>query len=95
MKSCWLILALAAAVVAQVPEFAPPVQMKAGGKILGERRLFPSPVFHDLNGDGLRDVVVGDLLGKLTVANGKADRSFDAEEKVQAADGEILNFHNW
>lgn len=95
MKTCWLMLVFAAVASAQAPEFAPPVQMKAGDKVLGEGRLFPSPAFYDLDGDGVRDVVVGDLLGRLTVARGNADRSFAAEEKVKAVDGEILNFHNW
>jgi hypothetical protein len=95
MKFLGIALALSALVAAQTPEFAPPVKMKAGGKVLGEGRPYPSPVFHDFDGDGRLDVVVGDLAGRLTVAHGQADRSLGAEEKVKAADGEILNFHNW
>lgn len=95
MRTLWLMLILTALTVAQAPVFAPPVQMKAGNKVLAEGRHYPSPVFHDFDGDGVRDVVVGDLRGLLTVARGNADGSFGAEEKVKAVDGEILNFHNW
>jgi hypothetical protein len=80
------------------PKFAPPVRLKAGDKFLGEGRLYPSPVFHDMNGDGLPDIVVGDLWGKLTVAlrlPGDGPPSYGAETKVMASDGKELDFHNW
>jgi len=80
------------------PTFAPPVRLKAGDAFLGENRLFPSPVYHDLNGDGRADIVVGDLIGHLTVAHRAADADsarFAAEEKVLGADGEIVDLQNW
>lgn len=80
------------------PTFAPPVRLKAGDTFLGENRLFPSPVYHDLNGDGRADIVVGDLVGHLTVAHRAADAAsalFAAEEKVLGADGEIVDLQNW
>jgi hypothetical protein len=80
------------------PTFAPPVRLKAGDKFLGENRLFPSPVYHDLNGDGRADIVVGDLQGHLTVAHRAADAAsalFASEEKVLGADGEIVDLQNW
>ncbi len=80
------------------PRFAPPVRLKAGDAFLGENRLFPSPVYHDLNGDGRADIVVGDLVGHLTVAHRAADADsarFAAEEKVLGADGEIVDLQNW
>jgi hypothetical protein len=90
--------ALAAPLLAQgEPKFAPPVRLMAGGKFLGGNRLFPSPVFRDMNGDGRLDVVVGDLRGHLTVAlqlPGDA-RSFGAETDLNGADGKVLDFHNW
>ncbi len=78
--------------------FAPPVRLKAGDKWMGEGRLFPSPVFRDMNGDGLLDVVIGDLPGRLTVAlrlPGDGTPCFGPETRLQGADGKELRFHNW
>ena len=78
------------------PTFAPPVRIKAGDAFLGQKRLYPSPVFHDMNGDGLPDLVVGDLPGRLTVALRKAGAfAFGPEEPVKAVDGKPIDFHNW
>ena len=93
------LLALATTVaVAQAPTFGAPVRLQAGEKLLGEKRLFPSPVFHDVNGDGHADIVVGDLVGRLTVAlrkPGAGIPAYEAETKLMAADGKELDFHNW
>jgi hypothetical protein len=93
-------LLLGATLAAQAPPpptFAEPVRLKAGDKFLGENRLFPSPVFHDMNGDGRADIVVGDLIGKLTVAlrTGDGATAYAAETKQLALDGNELNFANW
>ncbi len=94
-----LLACAAATAVAQAPQFAPPVRLKAGDTFLGENRLYPSPVFHDLDGDGRVDVVVGDLVGALTVApraNAAAGApTYGPEAKVLAADGQPLDFDNW
>ena len=56
MRTTISLLLLGAALAAQAPPpsptFADPVRLEAGGKLLGENRLFPSPVFQDMNGDG-------------------------------------------
>ena len=100
-------LCLASSVSAQEPAakptkaaatFAAPVRLRAGDEVMGEDRLFPSPVFHDINGDKLADVVIGDLWGKLTVAlrvPGDGPPRYAAETWLKAADGEDLNFSNW
>src|SRR5262245_49623043 len=77
--------------------FAAPVRLRAGEAFLGENRLFPSPVFYDVDGDGQLDVVVGDLIGKMTVALRKPGKqlAFAAETKLMAADGKEIDFHNW
>ncbi|MBK9386314.1 MAG: hypothetical protein IPN34_15995 [Planctomycetes bacterium] len=80
------------------PSFADPVRLNAGAKLLGERRLYPSPVYHDLDGDGLQDIVVGDLRGRLTVAKrlpGKGPAKYAEEKPVLAVDGKEIDFHNW
>ena len=78
--------------------FAKPVRLMAGDQFLGENRYFPSPVFHDLNGDGLADIVVGDLRGHMTVAlrkPGDGPVTFEAETKLMDVDGKVIDFHNW
>jgi hypothetical protein len=93
-----VLVCAAATAAAQSPQFAPPVRLKAGDAFLGEKRLYPSPVLHDLDGDGAKDVVVGDLVGALTVAPraaGSRAPAYGAETKVLAADGKPLDFDNW
>lgn len=89
---------LAPLALAQSPTFAPPVRLSAGDKLLGHNRLFPSPVFHDLDGNGTQDIVVGDLRGHLTMAArtaGTGPATYAAETKVTAVDGKVLDFANW
>ena len=78
--------------------FKAPVRLKAGEKWLGENRLYPSPVLHDLDGDGLPDVVIGDLWGKVTVAarlSVDGTLTLEQEKGVQNREGQPLKFHNW
>lgn len=80
------------------PRFAPPVRLRAGDAFLGVDRLYPSPVFHDMNGDGRADIVVGDLRGRITIAlreEGDGPARFAAETKLMAQDGKELDFANW
>ncbi len=79
--------------------FAPPVRLRAGDRWLGEGRYYPSPVLHDLDGDGVREVVVADLPGRPTWA--KVARGADgvvavsAEKPLLDRDGRPLDFSNW
>ncbi|MFK7740716.1 MAG: hypothetical protein AB8H80_10365 [Planctomycetota bacterium] len=78
---------------------AAPVQLTAGDQLLGKGRLYPSPVAHDWNGDGLFDIFVGDLFGHITVAVQQANDGsmirFDAEQKLKDQNGKVLDFGNW
>ena len=88
----------ASAAAQSADSFAPPVRLKAGEKFMGAGHLYPSPVFHDVNGDGALDVVVGDLRGILTVAlrkPGAGPMAFGAETRLKDLGGEDLKFQNW
>jgi hypothetical protein len=74
--------------------FADPVRIEAGAKILGEGRLYPSPVLHDLDRDGTAEVLVADLFGAVTVARRGPD-GLGAEAPLKKRDGKALKFHNW
>jgi hypothetical protein len=95
--------AMIAVAPAQAPKleggvFAAPARLKAGDGWMGENRYFPSPVFRDMNGDGLADIVIGDLIGRMTVALrllGDGPARFGPEAPLMGADGEELRFHNW
>ena len=70
----------------------------AGESPLGGKRLYPSPVFQDMNADGRLDVVIGDLWGKITVAlrlPGDGPPRFGADEPLLTRDGAPLDFKNW
>jgi len=74
--------------------FAAPRRIAAGEAIVGAGRLYPSPVLQDMNGDGALDIVVGDLVGNVTVAL-RTDAGFAAEKPLLDRDGKPLRFHNW
>ena len=81
--------------------FAAPKRIQAGEAFLGEGRHYPSPVLHDIDGDKLPDIVVGDLFGRVTFAprlsEGKSKNMllFGAETKLKDRSGEQLKFNNW
>ena len=79
-------------------KFAAPKRIKAGDGFLGEGRLYPSPVLHDVDGDKIPDVVVGDLFGKVTFARRETSPPsgvLGAEQSMKDRSGEQLKFHNW
>jgi hypothetical protein len=76
------------------PRFAAPVRLLAGEVPIGGKRLFPSPVLRDANGDGKLDLVIGDLPGKLTLAL-RTDQGYAAERPFLDQNGAQIDFHNW
>ena len=76
------------------PRFAPPVRLKAENQFLAAKRHYPSPVMHDVNGDGRLDMVIGDLFGALTV-NLRTEDGWAKKAVMKGADGQPLDFHNW
>ena len=89
-------LAVAQAVEAPV-KFKAPTRMMAGEKFFGQERAYPSPALHDINGDGHVDLLVADLMGRVTVALGTGSKpmSFGAEKTLLGSDKKPLNFNNW
>lgn len=70
--------------------FTAPVQLSAGGSVIRtEAPGYAAPAFHDVNGDGIADLVVGQFNGgKMKVYPGKADGTFGAGDWLKA-DGEV------
>ena len=82
---------------AAAAEFAEPRKLHAGGALAGHGRLYPSPVMHDVDGDGRADLLIADLFGNVTWAKASANEPgrFEAEQKLKMRDGEPLKFSNW
>ncbi len=83
---------------ASAPRFAAPTRVLAGPRYAGLARRYPSPVLHDVNGDGLADLVLGDLYGSVTVSlreAGEGPVRFGAEAPLRFSDGSELVFSNW
>jgi hypothetical protein len=83
---------------AEAPRFAAPALLTGGDEPLGRGILYPSPALFDIDGDGARELVIGDLFGRVRVAEklpGEDALAWSAPEPLQAADGEELKFHNW
>lgn len=78
--------------------FARPVRLQNGNDYLGATRQYPSPVLRDMDGDGLADLVLGDLNGRISVSlrrAGDGPTSFGPESPIAASDGSELAFTNW
>ncbi|MEM8884966.1 MAG: VCBS repeat-containing protein [Planctomycetota bacterium] len=73
--------------VKEEPRFKAPERLP-----VGENRYYPSPVMHDLDGDGKPELIVGDLRGMVTMSKMGA---LADEKPVLMADGKPLKFQNW
>jgi hypothetical protein len=81
---------------AAAARFAAPVRLTADGAPLGAQLLYPSPRLHDIDQDGVLELVVGDLRGRVLVAEKVGDEpaAWSALEPFQT-DGRDLKFNNW
>ena len=79
----------------ETAKFAAPERLQANGEFVNEveKTLYPSPVLVDIDGDGQRELVVGDLFGYLWVHE-KSGSSWGPAKKLQV-DGKTLKLPNW
>ena len=74
--------------------FSEPKLLRAGAEEMGSNCLYPSPALIDLDGDGVREMVIGGLRGYLWVSR-RTKKGWGPEVKLKAADGRDLKFSNW
>lgn len=83
------------------PRFAAPVVIDAGGAPINgnDKILYPSPVLLDIDADGTRELVIGDLWGNLFVHERVATEDgsivWSAAENLKHADGSNVQLPNW
>ena len=78
-----------------VDQFEAPVELLAGGKAI-QGAAYPSPTLYDLDGDGQRELVVGDLVGNIFVSKkSEKDSAQWGELGRLEADGEPIKLNNW
>lgn len=78
------------------PRFAAPVELTADGKPF-RGILYPSPTLHDTDGDGKRELWIGDLPGHVKVARpaGGEHGGFGPLKSAKTRDGKLLKLQNW
>lgn len=90
----FLLLFVATPLLAQEPpRLGAPTLLKGPSY---EKVIYPSPTLYDIDGDGARELIVGDLRGAITVAeptDGIA--SFGAPRRLESANGKVLDLNNW
>lgn len=66
-------------------EFQEPVQLKAGGKVIKTQSPgYAAPCLHDLNGDGKKDLLVGQFAsGHIHLFFGLGEEKFSAGEMME------------
>jgi hypothetical protein len=78
--------------------FQAPVQLMAGGAELAKGTLYPSPELQDLDGDDQPELLIGDLVGRITFARRAGsgpEVTWSTLEPLKTADGKDIKFDNW
>lgn len=82
--------------------FAEPVRLLSGGKPLNAeaRQMYPSPAWYDVDGDGVTELIVGDISGKLNVyenknGTGKGDPIWGKPSALKNSEGTEIRVSNW
>ncbi len=97
-----LLLQAAASPAPPIPDarlFEDPVRLLSAGELLNEveQMPYPSPVVFDVDRDGERELVVGDLWGRIWIYEDQAspgDLAWGPARKLEV-DGEELRVPNW
>ncbi|MEZ6059804.1 MAG: hypothetical protein R3C19_05535 [Planctomycetaceae bacterium] len=78
--------------------FQKPVQLTAANEPMGNGIYYPSPKLQDLDGDGVAEMLIGDLTGRLLFAKRSGDENSTAWSQLEpltTADGQPIKFDNW
>ncbi len=81
---------------AKQPVFARPVQLEANGEPMADIT-YPSPTLFDLNGDGKRELVIGDMFGLVRSSKSKTDElglEWSALSPLKDRKG-MMRLNNW
>lgn len=81
---------------AQPPRFADPIPFTTAGAPF-EGMIYPSPALHDLDGDGKKELYLGDLWGHVWAASPASAEDVTAfgEHKKLERGEEPLKLNNW
>lgn len=84
------VLAPLITIAARAAEFADPVRMQSGGEsVRVERPGYASPCWADIDGDGRKDLLVGQFSdGKIRIFKNLGDAKLDAGDWLKA-DGKV------
>ncbi len=79
--------------------FETPTIVEFGGDKNYKHGLYPSPALFDVDNDGVNELVLGDLWGKLVACEnsnpGKGDPVWSKPEPIKSTNGEPLDMGNW
>lgn len=90
----WSAGLVAIAALAAPAQLAPPVEWTADGKPM-RGIYYPSPTLHDIDGDGTRELVIGDLRGYIQVAKPDGNGGWGPLEKLNAGNSKPIKLNNW